>query len=426
MKKVILLGVLLSVLAAVALWSGPRLWRAAASPAADPVPTAAVRRGTVTMAITAKGDLQGGNSEMLTAPMTGGNDMVLVLLRAPGELVQVGDVVASFDTTEQDFKLKEAEADLAEAEQQVIQAQSNSLAKQEEDGYALVGAKASVQLAALEARKNPLMSAITAQQNTLAVEAAQATLSQIEQDLANRQATSAASIAIQEAARNKAKVQAETARRNIENMTLRAKTSGYVNVQDNMSGNIMYYGMTLPALQLGDTVRAGMPVAQIPDLKSWEISARIAELDRGHIAAGEKAEISIPALAGRQFTGRVKEVGGTTGPPWDRSFDCKLTLDNPSPALRPGMSATMKIVTGVLPGVLWVPSQALFESDGRTFVYLRTPAGTVQHDVKLVERSESQVVVTGVREGQLVSLASPETAGAKPVPSGGAMKALKK
>ena len=39
------------------------------------VPSAAVKRGDITFTVAAKGELQGGNSEMLTAPMIGGVDM---------------------------------------------------------------------------------------------------------------------------------------------------------------------------------------------------------------------------------------------------------------------------------------------------------------------------------------------------------------
>ena len=53
-----------------------------------------------------------------------------------------------------------------------------------------------------------------------------------------------------------------------------------------MEGNFRW-GSYLPALQIGDTVRAGMAVAQIPDLKNWEATARIGELDRGHLAVGQ-------------------------------------------------------------------------------------------------------------------------------------------
>lgn len=381
--------------------------RIAGGTSTESVPVARVRRGDVTITVTARGELHGGNSEMLAAPMTGGSDMAITFLRAPGELVQAGETVVAFDTTEQEFRLREAEADLAEAEQKVVQARAESDAEAEETRYALLQAEAEVKLAELECRRNPLVAAIIAKQNLLALEAARDKLRQIREDVANRKATSAAGIAIQEAARNKARAQAETAQRNIESMTLKAKSTGYVNVQQNTGGNFAYWGMQLPILQVGDTVRAGMAVAQIPDLKNWEVTARIGELDQGHLAVGQKASIAVPALAGRRFTGSVKNIGGVTGPPWERRFDCKLTLDDPSEELRPGMSARIVITTGVVKGALWVPSQALFESDGRKFVYLQTPSGFVPHDVNLVRRSESQVVLTGLEDGQTVALASP-------------------
>ncbi len=51
----------------------------------------------------------------------------------------------------------------------------------------------------------------------------------------------------------------------------------------------------------------------------------------------------------------------------------------------------------------------VFESDGRTFVYTQSAKGFVPHDVKLVRRSESQVVLGG-RETRASSwrLARPE------------------
>ena len=149
------------------------------SVSASVVPTTSVKRGDLTLTVTARGELLGGHSEMLTAPMTGGSDMVITMLRTPGEVVNPGDVVAQLDTTEQGFKLKEAEADLAEAEQQVAQAQAESDAKEEEDRYALLQAKADLRLAELEARRNELLAAIVARQNELAVEAGRDRLRQL-------------------------------------------------------------------------------------------------------------------------------------------------------------------------------------------------------------------------------------------------------
>jgi len=80
-----------------------------------------------------------------------------------------------------------------------------------------------------------------------------------------------------------------------------------------------------------------------------------------------------------------------------------------------------------LDNALWIPSQALFESDGRAFVYLRTPQGFVSRDVQLVRRSESQAVITGIAEGEQVALSNPDQSkAAKSGDSGGVMKALAK
>jgi hypothetical protein len=153
-----------------------------------------------------------------------------------------------------------------------------------------------------------------------------------------------------------------------------------------------------------------MAIAEIPDLRDWQIKATIGELDRGHLALGQTVAVTVVALPGRAFHGHVLDLGGTSGSPWNRHFECKIRLDDPAPEMRPGMSVRIVITTDVLRGVLWVPAQALFESGSRSYVYIPSGTGFAPHDVKLVRRSESQVVVEGLRENQVVALANPEQA----------------
>lgn len=428
MKRVwglLILLLVLGVVGAIA-WGAIRFAKFTSTSPSVELPTTRVRRGRVTLTVAARGELQGGNSEMLTAPMTGGGDMAITFLRAPGELVNTGDTVVQFDTTEQEFKLKEAEADLAEAEQQVIKADADSQATEEESRWTLISAESDVKLAELEIRKNPLIAAIAARQNDLALEAARNRFRQAGQDLNNKKTTSSAGIAIQKAAENKARVAAQTAQKTMDSMTLKAKTPGYINVQQNTNLNMMYFGMALPPFQIGDTSRAGMAVAQIPDLKSWEASASVGELDRGHLTEGQKVILRVVALAGKEFHGHVKSIGGTTGSPWDRHFECRIALDDVSSLLRPGMTSNLVITLETLDNVLWIPSQALFESDGRTFVYAHTPNGFMPQDVSLVRRSESQAVITGVKENTLVSMSNPDQLNKPTGQQNSAMKALAK
>src|SRR5271157_2750734 len=230
----------------------------------------------------------------------------------------------------QEYNLREAQADLWEAEQQVIQAQALAESTDIESQYTLDSAKSTVILAELDVRRNPLLPAIQARQNDIALEQALNRLHQSEQDVANKKATANAGTAIQQASLNRAKVTADAAQKIIDSMTLKAKTSGYVNIQANTFTNMIYTGMQLQPFQLGDTVRPGLAVAQIPDLKNWEVSAQIGELDRGHLSTGQPVTISVVAMPGKQFAGHVKTIGGTAGSPWDRHFECRITLDQPA------------------------------------------------------------------------------------------------
>ncbi len=425
--RLVVLAVMAAALA-LAAFGAMRAYENLKPQTASRIPTTTVKRGEVVFTITARGALQGGNSKVLTAPMTGNSQLVITQLSKSGDLVGEGDVVAQFDTTEETFKLREAEADLEEAEQQLVQSQNEVLAREEELSSELVQARSSVKVAELECRRNPLLAAIAAKQNDLTLEAAQDRLQKLERDYEERKRAAKASIAIQEAARGKAKMLAETAARNISMMTLKAPMGGYASVERNTNSNFFFPGMQFPLLQVGDTVRAGMGVVQIPDLKSWEITAQIDEQDRGHLALQQRADVRVAALPGKAYKGTVKNLGGTTGPPWNRRFECRLSLDDPSVELRPGMSARVVVRTESIRDALWLPAQALFESGARKFVYVRAAGGGfAEKDVELVRRSESQVVLKGIEAGVAVALSNPADRGeTKDAPAKGAAGALAK
>src|ERR1035437_4917434 len=105
LRTLLLLLAVLAVVGALA-WGAMRVARATTATTALELPTTRVKLGRVTLTVACRGELQGGNSEMLTPPITGAGDMAITSLRVPGELVSPGDVVVQFDTPEQEYKLK--------------------------------------------------------------------------------------------------------------------------------------------------------------------------------------------------------------------------------------------------------------------------------------------------------------------------------
>jgi hypothetical protein len=181
-----------------------------------------------------------------------------------------------------------------------------------------------------------------------------------------------------------------------------------VQLSENTNGlNVLFYGMQIPTFQLGDSARPGQMVAQIPDLSGWEVSTQIPETDRAFLATGQSAVVRPKAMPGREFKGHISLLGGSAGNAWNRTFNCRIALDDKDDGLRPGLSVDVVIRVETLAAVLWVPSQAVFEREGRWFVYRQAPEGYVSHPVSIVRRTESQAVVSGVDEGATIALAEP-------------------
>ena len=63
---------------------------------------------------------------------------------------------------------------------------------------------------------------------------------------------------------------------------------------------------------------------------------------------------------------------------------------------------------------LFLPRQALFEKEGKPIVYVKTAKAFEQREVKIVRRTEAQIVIDGLAEGTEVALVNPEEEAKKP------------
>lgn len=372
------------------------------------VPTTVVRREDVAITVSARGELQGGGARPLTVPRSGTAELPITFLRDTGELVEAGDVVAEFDPSGQQFDLIEAEADLEEARQQLLKAEAEALGALEQARLEVATTQADLKVAELDQLDNDFLGTVQQRQKQITLERARNRYEQAVRDLAHREAGKDAGLDVQRAAVQEAEAKAAAARRTMADLTLRAPTAGYVQLAENTNGlSVIFTGMAIPTFQLGDAARPGQVVARIPDMSEWEVSTQIPETDRAFLAAGQQAIVRPKAMPGREFRGRISLLGGSAGSSWNRTFNCRISLDEADDDLRPGMSVDVIIRVETLEQVLWLPSQAVFERDGRWFVYRQAPEGYITHEVTLVRRTESQAVVTGIDEGATIALAEP-------------------
>ncbi len=133
-------------------------------------------------------------------------------------------------------------------------------------------------------------------------------------------------------------------------------------------------------VRVGENVVPGIQNAQgsflmtISDMSVVTAEVKVDETDITNLHIGQPAEVTIDAIPGRTFMGHVSEVGelailrtsgqaamtATTANTQEaRDFKVIVTLDDPPPSLRPGLSTTAKIQTAHKANVLTVPIQSL-------------------------------------------------------------------
>jgi len=130
-------------------------------------------------------------------------------------------------------------------------------------------------------------------------------------------------------------------------MTVRARGEGYVSIRQKHTGSWFMSGVALPLFRTGDRLYPAWP-SPTSRLKNWEATVAIDELDRGHLAPGQKVDIRVVALPFRAFHGSFKAFRGTFESWGEHRFECVMSVDDPAPELRPGMTAEVVVTTDIL------------------------------------------------------------------------------
>jgi len=150
------------------------------------------------------------------------------------------------------------------------------------------------------------------------------------------------------------------------------------------------------------------PVIDLIDDRCLYVAAPIDEVDVARVRVGQTAYISIDAIPGRRFPGRVRRVA-----PYvldlekqARTVDVEVEFANPddSKALLAGYSADVEIILDVRENVLRVPTQALLEGK-RVLLLTSSPGRLEERKVEVgVANWQFSEASSGLREGEKVVL----------------------
>lgn len=358
------------------------IWKTAGKRTAPQYKTEQVRRGELTVIVTATGTLQPTNTVSVGSELSGIIKSVEVNYN---NNVKVGQVLARLDTSKLEAQLTQSKAALESAKAKVLQAQAT----------------------VVETR---------------------AKLSQFQKvkELSNGKVPSQSEMDAAEAAfeRAKADVASATAGVSQAQATLQAnETDLYKSVIRSPINGIVLTRSIEPGQTVAASFQAPVLFTLAEDLAQMELHVNVDEADVGKVLEGQKAAFSVSAYPNRTFEARITQARyASTTTSGVVTYETVLKVSNTDLSLRPGMTATADITVKKVENAILVPSAALrftppVQQEEKSSTSLvgallpRPPSGTQQREDTTTNGKQQRVWI--LKNGQLssVSITTGSTSG---------------
>ncbi|TYR32895.1 efflux RND transporter periplasmic adaptor subunit [Mesorhizobium microcysteis] len=277
--------------------------------------TATVEPGAMTVEVSATGTLQPLTQVEVSSELSG---VVRSVAVDENQRVAAGDVLAELDTTRIVAQIERAEANVAAAAARVADAE-------------------------VTLRETEQVLART-------------------QQLSGRGMTTEQALETASAARDRADSAVAIARANLAVSEAELKLQ-----QADLAKSTIYApidGIVLSrAVNPGQTVASSMqaPILFViaENLETMELKAAVDEADIGTVSSGQPARFTVDAFPGRRFDATIRDISyASVVTEGVVTYQARLNVDNGELLLRPGMTATVDIVTREADGVLLVPAAA--------------------------------------------------------------------
>lgn len=192
------------------------------------------------------------------------------------------------------------------------------------------------------------------------------------------------------------------------------------------TGTIVYgklqIGQEQVAIKAGDSLKEGVEILKIVNLKTPMIRLSFHEIDAPRIAIGQRAEIRLDAYPERLFYGKISRLQpvARTEETSDlleiRSVAGEITLEDgfPEDLLKPGMTCSVRVEVHKQAQVLSIPTQALHHEGDITYCWLFKNGAYIKQEVETGLSSIEQTEITkGLESGDQIRLTASTQTGQK-------------
>ena len=200
-------------------------------------------------------------------------------------------------------------------------------------------------------------------------------------------------------AQSRAQLSTETYQTRLQQLGATPNPDGTIVIRAPIAGTIADRNVTL-----GQSAQdAGAVLMTIVDNRTVLATANIYEKDLSQVSPGQRVRITVSSLPDQIFAGQITTVGSVVDGE-TRVVPMQAELDNADGTLKPGMFASLEVLTESTPeAVMSIPQSAVVEANGQPLVFVRNGNAFEPVDVALGRTAGDQVeVLNGLFEGDEV------------------------
>jgi HlyD family secretion protein len=368
----------------------------------------AVKSGTFSEELNEQGTVRSVNSITISAPAisyrysTGG--LKITRMVADGKDVMKGDTVIIFDPSEvkKSIITSQQQLEIANAELEKLRAtQQSEIEDLESD---LETSRISQEISKINFEQAVYESEVTKKEINLKLETANIALARAKEQIENRKKIQQEDIFQKSLSIKQLTGSLEEANNALKSLFVVSPSPGIAIIKDNW--------MTNQKWQVSDQPYSGTVLIELPDLSKMLAEVKINEVDISKIVPGLKVEIKPDAYSEITYSGRVEAVANLAQNKDSKSkikiFPVQIVLESTSKNLLPGLTVACKIKVSEIPGVLYIPLEAIFKDKGTEFVYIKKSSGFERREIKIGSiNSDFAVVKEGLAENEELALTDP-------------------
>ena len=390
-------------------WRWMESQKAAEQVAAQPIfKTATVVSGPFELRMRVSGQTSARNFSNVTVPRLVGPEsnrpMMLTKLAAPGVMVKAGTRVAEMDAQAMLDHIDDVHSTVLQAESDVAKRRAEQQIEWENLQQSLRVAKSTLDKAKLDASSGEVLTSIDRELLKLSVDEAQAAYDELGTDLAFKQASQKAELAVLSFTLERHMRHRDRHKKDAERFKVDTPLGGLVVLQS------MYSGGEPRQIQEGDQVFSGQSILKVVAQNSMQVEGNISQADSQLFRVGQMASIGLDAFPGVTLKGKIYSLGaiaaaGFRQTNYIRNVPVRVEILGTDRRLIPDLSASADILLDQQPSAILVPRAAVVAENSKHFVYVRKGNQFEKRAIELGPRNYTQQVVkSGVTQGEEVAL----------------------